>query len=117
MSLSIASPVDIVETAPSGTARLAPQLIWPTMVLGESGYVDADLGCFPDDDMFRERRKRGMGGAVSASFRTAVRMARERIWLVDEYLLDCDESAARLSELFLQRAPPISGWQPLPRRA
>lgn len=106
MNFPVIPPLDVTEGAPFAPEGPTPQIIWPTMVLGERGYVEGDLSWFPDDNMFRERRKLGVGGAVSAEFRDAVRLARERIWLVDEYLLDCDESATQLGKLFMQTGAP-----------
>jgi hypothetical protein len=106
MNFAIAPPIDISVEPPRTVERFAPQIIWPTMVLGERGYIEGDLGSFPEEDMFRERRKRGFGGAMSVKFRDAVRLARERVWFVDDYLLDCDESASQLAGLFLRTGAP-----------
>jgi hypothetical protein len=106
MSISIASPINITGATPRSPSGIAPQIVWPTMKVGDREYVEADLDRFPDEDMFRERRKRGIGGAMSPAFRQAVRVARERVWLVDEYLLDCDRCGAQLGELFLKTGAP-----------
>jgi hypothetical protein len=93
---NIISP--IVEAEPTPTPK--PQILWPTMVLGDQGYIEGDLKWFPEDDSYRERFNRGMGGAVSRAFRDAVRVARQRVWLLDEYLLGDDPSRDQLWDLF-----------------
>jgi hypothetical protein len=90
----------IIETEP--TAALAPQILWPTMVLGDRGYVEDDLGFFPDKTSYYERFRLGIGGAMSRAFRSAVRVARQRVWLLDEQLLRDDQSRDRLGELFYE---------------
>lgn len=99
---NILSP--IVETKPA--TGLAPQILWPTMVLRERGYVEADLEFFPENDSYHERFNRGIGGAMSRAFKDAVRVARERVWLLDEQLLRDDLSYERLGELFYE----TSAW-------
>jgi hypothetical protein len=95
---SIISP--IVEVEP--TTAPQPQILWPTMVLGEKGYIEGDLKWFPQDDSYHERLKMGIGGAMSRAFRSAVRVARQRVWLLDEYLLDDDPSCDQLGSLFYE---------------
>jgi hypothetical protein len=85
---------------------IAPRIIWPTMRLDESGYVDGDEPFFPDDHCSMARRKLGIGGAVSTAFRFAVRQARDRIWLLDGNLLREEASALQLYELFTDTAAP-----------
>jgi hypothetical protein len=90
----------IVDVAP--TVALAPQILWPTMVLGDRGYVEDDLEFFPEKASYYERLKMGIGGAMSRAFRGAVRVARERVWLLDEQLLRDDQSRDWLGELFYE---------------
>jgi hypothetical protein len=98
-SIPILSPdVSPVESKAGAT----PRIVWPTMVLGSSEYKEGDLDWFPEEDSYRMRESRGVGGAMSSVFRGAVRVARTRIWLLDEYLLDDDKSAEKLGELFYE---------------
>jgi len=90
----------IVDVEP--IAALAPQILWPTMVLGDRGYVEDDLEFFPEKDSYYERLRMGVGGAMSRAFRSAVRVARERVWLLDEQLLRDDQSRDRVAELFYE---------------
>jgi hypothetical protein len=90
----------IVDVAP--TAALAPRILWPTMVLGDRGYIEDDLEFFPEKASYYERLKLGIGGAMSSAFRSAVRVARQRVWLLDEQLLRDDQSRDRLGELFYE---------------
>jgi hypothetical protein len=89
---------DAAPIAPVGLS--IPRIVWPTMVIGERAYEESDLDWFPEEDSYRERFKRGMGGATSREFRDAVRVARHRLWLLDEQLLRHDESRDRLWDLF-----------------
>jgi hypothetical protein len=77
-----------------------PQIVWPTMVLGRSAYEESDLNWFPEEDSYRERFRLGIGGAKSRAFQDAIRVARNRVWLLDEQLLRNDNSRDRLWELF-----------------
>ena len=70
------------------------------MVLGESSYEEGDLEWFPEEHSYRERVKLGIGGAMSRLFRDAVRLASNRIWLLDKQLLR-DDKSARLLVQFL----------------
>ncbi|WP_316167523.1 MULTISPECIES: hypothetical protein [unclassified Bradyrhizobium] len=88
----------IVETEPAPVAK--PQILWPTMVLGENGYIEGDLKWFPEADSYYERFRIGIGGAMSCAFKDAVRVARQRVWLLDEYLLGDDASRDQLWSLF-----------------
>jgi hypothetical protein len=99
MTISIVPSLEVVQREPSISAGLTPQIIWPTMLLGDHGYVESDVVWFPEEDMHRERYRRGIGGAMSPAFRSAARNARERIWVVDDYLLTSDESVERLGEM------------------
>jgi hypothetical protein len=94
------TPVDLTPEQPLSFPT--PRIVWPTMVLGESAYVEDDLSWFPEEDSYRERFKLGIGGAVSRAFRDAVRVARHRLWFLDEQLLRNDESRDRLWELFCE---------------
>jgi len=96
------APLDIGQDKAFRLPR--PEIKWPTMVLGERAYEEGDLNYFPEEDSYRERFKRGIGGAMSRSFREAARVARDRIWLLDEQLLRNDESRDRLAELFYATA-------------
>jgi len=69
------------------------------MVLGESSYQEGDLERFPEEHSYRERNRRGIGGAMSLSFRDAVRLANHRVWLLDEQLLRHDSSVCLLVHL------------------
>jgi hypothetical protein len=84
--------IDIAEGAPAGV----PQIVWPTMLLGESGYVEGDVKRFPNNNEYYARHALGIGGAMSAEFRSAVRLARDRIWVLDDYLFADNKSAERL---------------------
>jgi len=98
MILSTRASSDIAPEVPSGV--FLPRIVWPTMVLGERSYEEGDLERFPENDSYREREKRGIGGAVSPAFRNAVHLARNRIWLLDEQLLRDDKSVRHLVGLF-----------------
>jgi len=69
------------------------------MVLGKSSYEEGDLERFPDEHSYRERNRLGMGGAMSRAFRDAVRLANQRVWLLDEQLLRDDNSVGLLVQL------------------
>jgi hypothetical protein len=94
------TPVDVTSEKP--VSFPTPQIVWPTMVLGASAYEEDDLNWFPDEDSYRERFRLGIGGAASRAFRESVRLARDRVWLLDEQLLRNDESRNRLWELFYE---------------
>jgi hypothetical protein len=98
-AMALSSLVPIV-TAEAPIRVLEPKIIWPTMVLNENGYVEGDLQWFPEEDSYRQRFDRGIGRAMSRAFRDAVRIARHRVWLLDEQLLRDDQSTERLCELF-----------------
>lgn len=89
---------DVTGEAPVGVS--VPRIVWPTMVLGERSYEEADLECFPEEHSYREREKLGLGGAMSRVFRNAVRLASDRVWLLDEQLLRDDKSVRLLAQLF-----------------
>jgi hypothetical protein len=96
--------VDIGEEQP--IALPAPCIVWPTMVLRQrffktdDPYESGDLNQFPDEDCYRERYRRGIGGVISRAFQDEVRIAQHRIWILDEQILRNEDSAKRLGELF-----------------
>jgi hypothetical protein len=89
---------DVTREVPA--AASLPRIVWPTMVLGERSYEEGDLEWFPEEHSYRERVKLGIGGAMSRVFRDAVRLANNRIWLLDEQVLRDDKSARLLVRLF-----------------
>jgi hypothetical protein len=100
-SMVSSSPINIITRA-EPVINAGPKILWPTMVLAENGngYVEGDLEGFPEEDNYRIRANLGIGGAMSRAFKDAVRAARRRVWLLDEYLLGDDKSGERLWELF-----------------
>jgi hypothetical protein len=98
MILPNAALSDVLREAPVGVS--IPRIVWPTMVLGESSYEEGDLDWFPEQHSYRERQKLGIGGAMSRAFRDAVRVARVRVWLLDEFLLGDEKSTDLLGRLF-----------------
>jgi hypothetical protein len=100
MPLQIAVPIDVAEERP--VALPSPRIVWPTMVLGESAYESGDLSWFPDEDSYRERYQRGIGGVISPDFRDAVRLAQHRFWVLDAQILRDSASTERLGELFYE---------------
>jgi hypothetical protein len=104
MSFPAILQIDIAEGSPASPSISGPQIVWPTMVLGARGYEEGDAKRFPENHEYHERRKRGHGGAISAEFRSAVRRARDRIWVLDDYLFSDDKSARCLINVLLDTA-------------
>jgi len=98
MILPNTSLPDVTREVPAAASH--PRIVWPTMVLGARSYEEGDLDWFPEEDSYREREKLGIGGAMSRVFRDAARLARNRIWLLDEFLLGDDKSTELLGQLF-----------------
>jgi hypothetical protein len=96
--------IDIAEEGAASPSISGPQIVWPTMLRGECGYEEGDAKRFPDDHEYHERRKLGIGGAMSAEFHSAVRRARDRIWVLDDYVLSDDKSAKRLIDVLVNTA-------------
>jgi hypothetical protein len=104
MSLPLVPQIDVTE-GERGTSSIAgPQIVWPTMLLGERGYEEGDARRFPNNDEYHARRKLGIGGAMSTEFRSAVRRARDRIWVLDDYLFANDKSVERLIDALFDTA-------------
>jgi len=74
----------------SRVSRFLPTLHWPSL---DSSYLNVDLNHFPSADAEHWRHSRGEFGAWSERFISVVRSARERIWLIDGYLLKVDGRA------------------------
>jgi hypothetical protein len=96
MNFPAVPQIDITEGAPASRSISGPQIVWPTMLLGVRGYEEGDAKRFPDNEEYHARRVLGIGGAMSTEFRSAVRRARDRIWVLDDYLFADDKSAERL---------------------
>jgi len=69
---------------------LVPTLNWPSL---DSSYSRVDLDHFPSPDAEYWRHSCGEFGAWSECFIAVVRGARERIWLIDGFLLKIDAHA------------------------
>lgn len=104
MSLAVVPQIDVAEGEPASPSVSGPQIIWPTMLLGERGYEEGDARRFPDNDEYHARRKLGIGGAMSMEFRSAVRRARNRIWVLDDYLFANEKSVQRLIDVLFETA-------------
>jgi hypothetical protein len=100
MNVPTVPQIDFADGARAGV----PQIVWPTMLRAESGYVEGDAKRFPNVDEYYARRALGIGGAMSAEFRSAVRLARDRIWVLDDYLFADSKSAERLITALLDTA-------------
>jgi hypothetical protein len=104
MSFPAVPQIDFAEGGPASPSITGPQIVWPTMLLGERGYEEGDAKRFPDNHEYHARHRLGIGGAMSAEFRSAVRRARDRIWVLDDYLFSDDKSAERLIDVLFETA-------------
>jgi hypothetical protein len=104
MNFPAVPQIDIAEGERASPGIGGPQIVWPTMLLGERGYEEGDVKRFPDNEEYHARRKLGIGGAMSTEFRSAIRQARDRIWVLDDYLFANDKSAERLIDVLFDTA-------------
>lgn len=93
------SILSIKETAPRRPSRtFVPKLRWPSLDAGQSAF---DLDRFPAWDEEHRRYSAGEFGSWSHEFMEAVRGVRDRVWLIDGFLLKVDEYAkANFVEVF-----------------
>jgi len=70
--------------------RFVLKLRWPSL---DDSYSKIDLDRFPTRNEEWSRHSVGEFGAWSDEFLTTVRKARDRVWLIDGFLLKLDERA------------------------
>lgn len=89
----------VKKTPPPRTARsFVPALKWPSL---NSSYVRVDLTRFPSLHEENYRYTIGEFGSWSEEFMSAFRSARDRVWLIDSFLLKInDEAKANFFEVF-----------------
>lgn len=87
----VPSPIVVPEKrAPS--LKFVPKLAWPSLT---ASYEATDLDRFPNQNEENWRFGLGEFGSVSPAFISAIRSARERVWLVDEYLFATGNSTGK----------------------
>lgn len=85
----LAPPV-VVAAPTKSSPSFVPRLRWPSL---DDRHSKADLHRFPTRSEELSRHGAGEFGAWSDGFMTAVRSARERVWLIDGFLLKVDDRA------------------------
>ncbi len=84
-------PIEIGKASTIRAYRsFVPKLKWPTL---DNHYSNVDLTRFPTLEEEVWRYGAGDFGAWSDEFVVAVRRARERVWLIDGYLLKVSDGA------------------------
>ncbi len=73
MSPLVLPQFDPLKDQAVGSGNSRPQIFWPTMTRGHAGYHQADVLRFPSDEEHHARYALGMGGAMSAGFRSEKR--------------------------------------------
>ena len=84
------SNLHIKDTPPS-TPAFSPKLSWPSL---DTAHTTIDLNRFPSWEEEGCRHCAREFGAVSPAFMDEFERARDRIWLIDSFLLKVDERSA-----------------------
>lgn len=87
--VSLAPPV-VVAAPTKPSPSFVPRLRWPSL---DNRHSSADLDRFPTWSQELSRHRAGEFGAWSDEFMTTVRRARDRVWLIDGFLLKLDDRA------------------------
>lgn len=84
------TPPIVLATTTQSSRTFVPELRWPSL---DDSYSRNDLNRFPTWSEELLLHGAGEFGAWSDKFMTAIRSARDRVWLIDGFLLKVDDRA------------------------